>query len=202
MWEWSPVFATGIDQIDEEHQELFRMINTLTQEISTGLENSGIEAFDRTVNELITYAQEHFAHEERIMIEHNIDPRHLSLQKMEHHSFVYDVEKFHSKFIVSDQMTKHLKDLVFLITTWMAYHTLKVDLDMAHQIRLINEGTPPAEAYDIVRNMKPNERATRMMLNSVLDLWSEALAREHELELELKRLHAQLSSEEIKKNEE
>jgi diguanylate cyclase (GGDEF)-like protein/PAS domain S-box-containing protein/hemerythrin-like metal-binding protein len=68
---WKPAFACGQETIDKEHQELFRLSNTLLDKVAAqSRDPNQIEAeFDT----LLTHIVEHFAHEEAILLAHGYE---------------------------------------------------------------------------------------------------------------------------------
>lgn len=61
---WSNDFASGIDEIDTQHQALVGMINAL--DASTH-ENYSTDKMRRLLDELNAYVKDHFGFEERLM---------------------------------------------------------------------------------------------------------------------------------------
>ena len=57
----------GIASIDDEHREIADRINQLIGEATNGTPS---EAVKEMLNELILFVGEHFANEERLMLEH------------------------------------------------------------------------------------------------------------------------------------
>ena len=59
---------------------------------------------------------------------------------------------------------------------------------MAAQIAAIQHGSSPEEAYELGNTIKYNAVVTRLMLNSVLDLWIASTERCYKLEEKLATL--------------
>lgn len=66
-WEWSSSLETGIDQIDEQHKELFNRIDKLELAIYKGQAASELLVM---LEYLGSYIIEHFEMEEQIMLDH------------------------------------------------------------------------------------------------------------------------------------
>ncbi|HHH45877.1 MAG TPA: bacteriohemerythrin [Thiotrichales bacterium] len=62
--EWDDRYATGIADVDYEHQELIRIINTLFQKVGAGESADQVVAF---FGDLLSTVSGHFALEERLM---------------------------------------------------------------------------------------------------------------------------------------
>ncbi len=61
---WSDQYSIGNDLIDSEHEELFRLINAFH---SQWLQARKQQAIARVLNQLVSYTESHFRHEETIM---------------------------------------------------------------------------------------------------------------------------------------
>jgi hemerythrin len=68
--EWKDAFATGIPDVDHEHQELIGLINKLYAAMSD--ENASITVMD-FLGEIYAHVSAHFALEEKIMRERKYD---------------------------------------------------------------------------------------------------------------------------------
>ncbi len=68
MFEWDDILSVGIEVVDDQHQELFR----IGRELVYVLENTsaGLDQYDdiiKLLKELHTYANYHFSEEEKLM---------------------------------------------------------------------------------------------------------------------------------------
>jgi len=77
--EWKDAFATGIPDVDHEHQELIGLINKLYEAMSG--ENASITVMD-FLGEIYAHVAAHFALEEKIMRERKYD--HYREHKADH----------------------------------------------------------------------------------------------------------------------
>jgi len=64
MFEWKQTYSVGIASIDAQHQSLFGIAAELYTAMSTGQSKS---VMARILARLTSYAQMHFAHEERLL---------------------------------------------------------------------------------------------------------------------------------------
>ena len=78
----------GIEEIDKEHEELFRLINEAQELLDQKMASEKIVA--NIVDHLGRYAREHFAHEEAYM--DSIKDPELPRQKKEHQEFAAKIE--------------------------------------------------------------------------------------------------------------
>jgi hemerythrin-like metal-binding domain len=61
---WSPEYAVGVPEIDDQHQKLFKMINDLNEAMALG---RGKDVLDRILAGLVDYTARHFQTEEYYM---------------------------------------------------------------------------------------------------------------------------------------
>jgi hemerythrin len=61
---WNSRYNTGIQIIDEQHQELFRIVERLRGSIQTGAERAVVESL---LEDLVACSERHFASEEAFM---------------------------------------------------------------------------------------------------------------------------------------
>jgi hemerythrin len=62
--EWNPEYTVGVAKLDEHHQELFEILNSLFTLMADGSEDKPIL---RVLRELMDYTHYHFDEEEKIM---------------------------------------------------------------------------------------------------------------------------------------
>ncbi len=65
---WNKKFNTGIKELDEQHKQIIKVINTLIEKQNTKVDS---EIISDILTKLIEYARNHFKKEEQYMIEFN-----------------------------------------------------------------------------------------------------------------------------------
>ncbi|MFT6249999.1 MAG: hemerythrin [Cognaticolwellia sp.] len=76
---WNSNFETGVVEIDDQHQELVKIINTYSHLLVNN--SARIKTIDQTLEELITYTKFHFCEEEALMSKIGLYPRHIKRHK-------------------------------------------------------------------------------------------------------------------------
>ena len=117
---WSKQYQIGNDLIDNEHEELFRLINAFHDH---WLEKRERQTIIPLLNQLVVYAQMHFRHEELIMQGAEY-PKLAEHQKI-HESMVESIFKLQQSF--EDKNTHFEMDTMKFIKSWLVGHILEND---------------------------------------------------------------------------
>jgi len=118
---WSDEYSVGIRIIDNDHRDLFSIVNELHRAIES---NSALTVIKDLIDRLIKYVQEHFEREERLMAEYKYPG--LADHRNRHQDFVgliYAIRRIH---IESPERLDHTK-LLLMLETWLKLHILKSD---------------------------------------------------------------------------
>lgn len=120
LMSWSPQLGIGDATIDAEHQELFRLINTFHDH---WIQNRDRQEIAKVLNQLVTYAQDHFQHEEAIMLRHGYPQ--LADHQFIHELMVDTIFKLRKSFEEHDH---HLEiDTMNFIRSWLVDHIANHD---------------------------------------------------------------------------
>jgi hemerythrin len=124
FFKWSPDYSVGVRAIDEQHQELVRILNRLFVAVS---KQEGKKAIDETLDALVSYSKTHFALEEQLMQQANYAD--LEAHKIEHNKLI---EKL---ILLCQKHTREQEHLYFeilgFVKTWLKGHIVGVDLKYA-----------------------------------------------------------------------
>lgn len=118
--EWTDTYSLGIPAIDEQHQRLVAMLNSL-YEASIGLR--GQAALREIVAGMTEYATTHFRYEEKLMERFGYPDR--AAHQAEHRVFTEEARKIQERldagtFVSSIETLKFLKK-------WLVEHIVKTD---------------------------------------------------------------------------
>ncbi|MBS1229584.1 MAG: hemerythrin-like metal-binding protein [Proteobacteria bacterium] len=117
---WSNQYSIGDDLIDTEHEELFRLVNAFHDHWQ---EKRNQQSIAELLNQLITYAEMHFQHEEAIMLDAGF-PR-LAEHQQVHEAMVETIFKLRQSFEANDS---HLEmNTMKFIKTWLLEHIIQND---------------------------------------------------------------------------
>jgi len=126
---WTPALALGHQQIDGQHQELFRRVAALVEAMAAGGDRTVVS---RLFDFLGTYAADHFAAEERLMVESDFPG--YTVHRAAHERFIrdyQDLRKLHEDGRASAAVT--IKAHTWL-SEWLRNHIGKTDLLLARHL--------------------------------------------------------------------
>lgn len=117
--EWSSKYELGIKEIDDQHRELVRIINSLHQMIKEKKTN---DQMGPLFDDLILYIKKHFKTEE-FYFRANQFPNEL-IHLSEHQEFVSEISALHLRFFegedIAFEVTRFLRE-------WLLNHILISD---------------------------------------------------------------------------
>ena len=117
-------YYTGIEIIDEEHAELFRIIRRANDLITEELLHDKYDEIMSVLDELRNYTVQHFADEEEYMASINYEG--LDIQKKTHEMFVDKLNDINLDDL-DDNQQQYLIELVDFLLMWLVNHILKMD---------------------------------------------------------------------------
>ncbi|WP_169777728.1 GGDEF domain-containing protein, partial [Campylobacter mucosalis] len=141
---WGKEFETNVKKIDSDHRYLIELINSLGRKLS-GVKVT-IADIDPIFKELIDYSRYHFAGEEAIMKNAGVDIRHIKEHVQAHKNFIEEVTSQY-KSINIQNIQKSAKSLLDFLVQWLTFHILGIDKNLTAQIRLIESGYSPEDAF-------------------------------------------------------
>lgn len=121
--QWSEAYSVSINEIDEQHQELFVLLNEFDDAISAHKTN---DVVNEVLARLISYTTRHFALEEEVMrLGHYPD---LEAHIVQHRDLVKDIEKFIARADAGEHIAYELNHF---LRKWLVNHIKHSDLGYA-----------------------------------------------------------------------
>lgn len=115
---WKNTFAVGIQEIDEEHQQLFECLDTIMLSLNTPASKAqAAEALER----LDLYTRTHFRVEEALM--RLFDYPDIDAHKREHAAFVAKLAELRARIVDEDVS----KAIAAFLTNWLVEHIKRAD---------------------------------------------------------------------------
>jgi diguanylate cyclase (GGDEF)-like protein/hemerythrin-like metal-binding protein len=175
-FQWDDCFATGLADVDKQHQRLIDLINRFG-ELVMRVEGASALELEVVFAELAQYAQFHFAEEEALMAASGLTPQYVEGHRQKHRKFIAEVTLLYEG-ITSDNRSA-AKGLLEFLTNWLAYHILGTDQFMARQIVRIESGDQMQHADPA--DKRPHDPAKDALLSALNGLFQQVSDRNHEL---------------------
>lgn len=119
--EWSHILSVEVDEIDEDHQRLVNMFNSLNHAIKDG---ESPEYLDAVLDELISCTIWHFSHEERLMLKY--DYNDIDEHKRMHAELIKSARSLQHEFRLGN---RHLaNEQIEFLERWLTEHILTSDM--------------------------------------------------------------------------
>lgn len=185
---WDEHFVTGLASVDQQHQELVSLFNELSQGLfsqRSDRETILAEIYAR----LLSYTEHHFQEEEALMEAYALDQRHVDSHRMMHQQFI---EQIIMLWAQRTTMRDPATTLVGFLTSWLGLHVLGIDQSMARQIKSIQDGALPAQAYEQERGN--HDSGTQALLKMIGKLYTALTAQNAQLALANQTLEARVAS--------
>lgn len=119
---WKDSYRLGVDQIDHQHMELFRMTEDLVNAVKDG---AGVEAYQKALGFLKDYVIYHFRDEEAYQA--SIHYSGIEAHREEHRQFTQTVLNYEKRLTENGFDEKTMKDLAGTVTAWLIYHVVDTD---------------------------------------------------------------------------
>jgi len=124
MYEMKEEYYTGIELIDREHKELFRIADEAYQVLKDEFIADKFDHIVKIIENLKNYAILHFADEEAYM--QSIQYKRYLSHKVEHDDFIEKLEAIDFEQMDHNQ-TGTLMDILEFLNDWLVHHILEKD---------------------------------------------------------------------------
>jgi hemerythrin-like metal-binding protein len=118
---WDQTFSTLVDDMDEQHKVLFRLINDLGSAVAS---KSSLEVIVPIVNELVNYTEFHFGEEEDYM--HKTGFVGVDAQVEAHRAFVKKIKDVQRS--IRNGETAGINDVLLFLRDWLFRHIKGMDV--------------------------------------------------------------------------
>lgn len=122
--EFTDEYLTGIELVDIEHKELFRIVDKANRLIKSFDSLSGFDNIVDILNELKEYTKEHFTDEEEYM--ESIHYEGLDAQKRAHEAFIDKLNNI-DRNQLEENPQENLQELLEFLLGWLINHILHTD---------------------------------------------------------------------------
>lgn len=125
MFKFTDDCITGIDLIDEEHKQLFKIINHLMDRLNNNKDSEDQMELEDYIQYFIEYGKNHFAHEEMWMERHH--DHELQRQKLAHQFFMNKMQSIDLIGLSDEEKHPITNDLLVYMIKWLYNHILNSD---------------------------------------------------------------------------
>lgn len=128
--EWTRALATGVTVVDEQHKEIFKRVNRLSEACSAG---KGREEVLNLLLFLGDYVKEHFAAEEKLQVRHGYPG--YAQHKSQHTRFIADISRLATAFKTEGATLSLVIMTNKTLTAWLVQHISKTDMELAEFLK-------------------------------------------------------------------
>jgi hemerythrin-like metal-binding protein len=134
---WTPALETGYAEVDDQHRELYALVNDLNAAALVGADS---EQIGHLLHRILRYASVHFATEEDLMVRSSYPdaPNHISI----HAAFAEEVQTLARAH--ADGHGDGVLDLATFMQTWLESHIRCVDRPLVEHLRQWRASEPPS----------------------------------------------------------
>lgn len=122
--EFSEEYWTGIELIDREHEELFRIIDEVNRMVREQVDKNDIPQIMTVLHRLEEYTRFHFQDEEEYM--ESIQYEGLTAQKRAHGAFIEKLAGIAQEKI-AEKPQEYMESLIEFLLGWLIQHILHLD---------------------------------------------------------------------------
>ncbi len=168
MYHFTDDCLIGVEKIDNEHRELFRIINETHELLDNQILNDKYDRILETLDRLEEYAEVHFQHEEEYMA--SIRHPELALQKQQHLFFRDKINGITNSFSSDLAQQAMLDDLLRYLVTWLYRHIISSDL-MIGKLKPSQERTVPSFSDEYVTNIPLVDKEHRELFRIIGEVY-------------------------------
>jgi hemerythrin-like metal-binding protein len=122
---WKESYRLGVKIIDNQHQQLFEMVDNLLRVIDDGEHADYKKECAEAVNFLYDYTVKHFQCEEDYQA--SIGYKDIEAHKLQHRRFIVTVNNFAKRMSESEYDMKVVKAFSGSLVAWLNYHVAETD---------------------------------------------------------------------------
>lgn len=141
---WAEEFESGIAQFDDQHRQLVDLVNEIAASLD-GEDGESAENLHSAITKTFDSASKHFADEERFMRDLGVDLRHFSQHITDHQRFVDQLNNF---WDARHAIVSPAGVLLEFLMAWLRFHVLDEDQVLVRQIKRIQAGESPSDAFE------------------------------------------------------
>ena len=136
---WKESYKIGVDLIDEQHIELFKMVESLLKTFETDKNWDNKEKYIDAITFMKNYVVKHFHEEE--LYQASIHYSDIENHKKEHRAFTKTVLDYEKKFIAANYDVKLVKEFAGTLVSWLIYHVAETDQRIVNGVQKADDAS-------------------------------------------------------------
>jgi len=132
---WTPELSVGVEEIDNQHKDLYRNVDLFFEQIRKGNRNGNLA---NLFTYLESYVTTHFSLEEKYMARFHLEGcgyEGAKEHKAQHRAFLRDFTAFREEFLENGPTPPLVAEFQKWILNWMAGHFGKTDRALGRFLR-------------------------------------------------------------------
>lgn len=125
-FKWTEDLATGLEDLDRQHKEIFRWAASFGEACRQG---KGAGELEEIMKYLRQYSLDHFAYEEKYMSDYNYPG--LALQRAHHNNFAETLGRLSSRLAAKGATGELAIETNVAVIDWFINHIITLDRAMA-----------------------------------------------------------------------
>ena len=174
IFPWNENFATDIDVIDQQHQQLVAILNRLARHTVSGELDK--KQLWQLLEELVDYTDYHFRTEEEIWHQQFTGHPLLASHEIAHQGFFKKIQSIRDS---GEDIDDFINDLFGFLTKWLAFHILESDRRMALATLGVQDGLCLDDALNQAQQSMTGSMA--VLIRAILDMYGELSTRAIEM---------------------
>ena len=150
---WCDFLETGLPEVDLEHKMFFDIIDEVFEAAKVGYKE-----FETILQTVLSHVAWHFKNEEDYMKSKKLYPKYIENHRLIHTQCMTQLAKMRDTVLRknSEDNIIYQKELAINIThfikNWLIFHILSEDYKIAKQMKFIEDGNTPEEAFHLLKD--------------------------------------------------
>lgn len=128
---WSDELLTGVEEIDSGNREIVTRVNHALDCVTEY--NSAVNELDDTISFLMKYTYGHFADEEKLERENNLE--NFDEHKLEHDEFAAQIKELYDRYLLQGKSLELAMEANRYMADWYTRHVMTKDLEFCKVLR-------------------------------------------------------------------
>lgn len=189
IFPWNEYFEVGVEESDEQHKKLVKIINEICFCALSSHNND--EIIDDLFQKLIDYTKHHFSWEEEFYQEKQIPAELFRRHKGSHDELIAQILALKTKYEDDISKDANLEEILTTLVIWLTHHILEDDMRMCLIVTNLEQGLSPDVAVSTaIKTMDGPKGTVARVMSSMMNVSSSSvleLRREISFRKELER---------------